>query len=200
MRKVNLTSILDYLFIVMFSILALYLLSVPRKPPTEGLVDPKVEFMIEIEWNNKSNDDVDLFLKTPLNEIIFFKNKSINVYNLERDDTGQISDSILQPDGSYVPVYVNYEVITMRGFYPGLYRANILMYSKRDIEPTEVTIRFRKMNPYKVIIERKIILSSKSEEKTAVNFMIDADGHVKHFDYNYESITKDLNLEVSGSP
>lgn len=196
MKKANSISILDSLFIVMFSILILFMLSMPRKPPTEGLVDPKVEFMVEIEWNNKNNDDVDLLMKTPTKEYVFFKNKSVNVYNLERDDTGNLSDMMLNPDGTYSSVDINYEVITMRGFVSGLYRVNVLMYTKRDVEPTEVTIKFRKMNPYKVITERKIILSSDSEEATAINFMIDEDGNIKHLDFNYVSIAKELNLEM----
>jgi len=82
----NITIGLTMLFIIAF----LLINPVAKK----GNVIVNAEFIITLSWPNDSQDDIDLYLKDPAGNIVYFKQKDIGLTNLDRDDLGTSNDTI----------------------------------------------------------------------------------------------------------
>lgn len=187
-RKSNTTSILDFLFIVLFSFIILYMLSVPRTIVKKHEIVEKAEFLIEVSWDDDSQDDVDTFFVSPIGEKVWYRQQKNGVYNLDRDDLGTNSDEIVLPNGEKKTIKINREVLTMRGYISGLYRLNVFMFAKRDPTPTTVTVKIIKLNPYKIVYETSFEMHKTGDEKTVANFTLDDDGNVIDLNDNHFSM------------
>ena len=69
-------------------------------------------------------------------------------------------------------------MVTIRGYVPGEYVVNVHMYTKREDKETPVTIILEKINPYKVVTGRNVVLKLRGDEKTAFRFTVDDEGKV----------------------
>ena len=59
-------------FMVLFILAILFI-----KPPVETKkVDAKAEYLITLEWDDNSENDLDIWVRDPLNNIVSFRNKS----------------------------------------------------------------------------------------------------------------------------
>lgn len=177
------TAFLDLLFntllaFVGFFMLALLLISekTESKPTVKN-----VEFLITSTWPYQWDDDVDIYVVDPLNNITSFNRREDGLMHLDRDDLGNKNDSITLPNGKKIDYKENREVVSIRGIVPGEYIVNSHLYVKRTgAEPTPVNIRIEKMNPYKLIASKEIKLATIGEELTVFRFGIDKDGNVNY--------------------
>ena len=78
-----------------------------------------------MDWGKNSEDDIDLWLRTPNGNIIYFGSKDKGGANLERDDLGIVSDCIQRPNFTKECIYVNREVIMLRGLQVGEYQLEV---------------------------------------------------------------------------
>lgn len=178
------TAFLDLLFntllaFVGFFILALLLISDKSDPkPTEAKT---AEFLITSTWPYEHDNDVDLYVVDPLNNITSFNRREDGLMHLDRDDLGNLNDSIRLPNGKKIDYKENREVVSIRGIVSGEYIVNCHMYSKRSpTGPTPVSIKIEKMNPYKLIAYRVVDLHSVGEEKTVFRFGVSKSGEVEY--------------------
>ena len=131
--------------------------------------DYRASIIIIAEWSDESNDDVDIYVQNPNEEIVFFTQRDIGWMNLDRDMRGKVLD---KSD-------ISRETVTIRKLIPGEYIVNLHMFGKRDPKPTSVKVRVLKtINGYAVISETITLLSVEREEQTIVRFTTDLNGNI----------------------
>jgi hypothetical protein len=149
-----------------------------RPEAKDGDIQLKAEFLITMEWDGDDNSDVDLFVKLPNKEIVFYGRSDAPMASLDRDDQGSINDSLISGDGARLLIKENWEHITIRKSVPGTYVVNVLMFHKRFAGKTKVSVKIEKLNPYRLIHVGSVDLNESGDEKTILKFKIDSSGNV----------------------
>ena len=172
-------AFLDLLFNTLLCFAALFSLAFILINPSKKnkTVDAKAEFIITVIWPSDMDDDVDTYVEDPEGNLIAFNRREQGLMHLDRDDTGLSFDTISTSFG-LVEYKENREMVSIRGYIPGEYVVNVHMYTKREDAETPVTIILEKINPYKVVTGRNIVLKLRGDEKTAFRFTVDDEGKV----------------------
>lgn len=184
-RYYNSTAFLDLLFNTLLAFVLLFIIAflmiVPEKK--DAAIDTQAEFIITLTWEDKSKDDVDIWLEDPIKEVMSFINVKVGMMHLDRDDEGKKNDVIMLPDGTEVAYEHNQEITTIRGFIPGEWVLNIHMYAKRTDKPTKVEVKIDKLNPsVKTILYKKFTMTEQWEEITVIRFTMTAGGEILSMD------------------
>lgn len=175
-----------FLFIVAFLLI---------NPPTKKEEAPKkAEYLIIIEWEDGSPDDVDLWVKDPQGITVSYRQKEGGLLNLEKDDLGVSNDKWRKADGTIVTIPINREVVTMRGIVPGRYEVAAHIYSRRTRpvpdpnggppkyvgmnEPSNITATLVKINPYGEKYAVRRVYNAQGQVFTLFNFELDDSGEV----------------------
>lgn len=177
----------DFLLVLLVGLLAITDLKTPK---AEAGLTPKAEFIVELTWPDHALSDIDLWFRAPTGETIWFGGKQSGPYSLDRDDLGQTNDRVLQADGSYKTVFVNREILTMRGWTPGTYTANVQVYSWKDAAPMDATVRLIRLNPFNIVLERQVHLEMSGQEITVASFTLNAGGNMTAVDYDHVGLTR----------
>lgn len=206
--KKNETSFKDFLFLMISGFAALFVLAfIIINPPSKTQdVPSKAEFLLIVEWDEHVNDDIDLWSRDPSGHVLSFRNDAIGLMNLEKDDLGYTNDSFTDRYGNNKIVYVNREVITIRGIQEGEYNVAVQVYSlrtyqdllghfrniKTDVPPYTLeefnqarTVHFTlvKVNPsYTEVFKVSKLYDMRGQEIHLVNFYVNEDGSVEWFD------------------
>ena len=175
-----------FLFIVAFLLI---------NPPTKKEEAPKkAEYLIIIEWDKRSSDDIDLWVMDPNRTTVSFTRKEGGLLNLEKDDLGVANDQWITPSGERVTIPINREVVTMRGIVPGRYSIAAHVYSYRKSSRvvdgeriyTEddriITATLVKINPYGEKYRIQKSYTKRGQEITLFNFELDEDGNLTAID------------------
>ena len=183
-------AFVDFLFILLLAFISMFILALILINPVtkKSEVERKAEFLITLEWDKESRDDVDIWVEDPLGKVVSFRNKTVDVMHLDKDDLGQINDTIRFPDGSTQVIHLNREVVTLRGWVEGEYTINAHMYNKRDRShpsdansyghPTNVKVEMLRINPYKILFEERFTLTHRGEEVTIRRVTLDKEGDI----------------------
>ena len=173
-------AFLDLLFNTLLAFAAFFVLALVLINPTkqENNTETKAEFMIVVEWSNELDDDVDTYVEDPSGNLVAFMRREEGLMHLDRDDLGKRNDSVLTEFG-VVEYEENRELVTLRGINSGEYVVNVHLYMKRS-QATEipVTIKLEKLNPYKTVTIKHVILKNTGDEKTAFRFTLSDQGEV----------------------
>jgi len=129
--------------------------------------------IIEAQWADGLDADVDLWVAAPGDRPVGYSNKSGTVFNLLRDDLGKAQD---------VTDY-NYEVAYSRGIPAGEYVVNVHMYRGIGVTyPIEVKlVASVKANPNdsaKQLVTTTVQLQRENHQVTAFRFNLDGDGNL----------------------
>ena len=164
----NNLAFVDFLFILLLAFISMLILALLLINPVtkKSEVERKAEYIIVLEWDNDSQDDVDLWVRNPLKKHVSFKNKVEGLMHLDKDDLGSINDTLVLPDGTRQIILLNREVVSLRGWHPGEYIINVHMFNKRTTIPTNITVQMIKINPYKILFEEKVVMLKRGEEMT----------------------------------
>ena len=183
-------AFVDFLFILLLAFISMFILALILINPVtkKSEVERKAEFLITLEWDKESRDDVDIWVEDPLGKVVSFRNKTVDVMHLDKDDLGQLNDTIRFPDGTTQVIHLNREVVTLRGWVEGEYTINAHMYNKRDRShpsdansyghPTNVKVEMLRINPYKILFEEKFTLTHRGEEVTIRRVTLNKDGDI----------------------
>lgn len=174
------TSFIDLLFLCLFGVLFLFflafLLIVP--PVDDQKKKPKAEFLITLTWDSQTDDDVDLWIKDPGNNIMFFRQKEIGLMHLDRDDLGHSKDVVIV-NGQKIVQYSNQEIATIRGFIPGEWIINIHMYRKSYKSAANVNVRVDKLNPqFMTITDKNYTMKNRGDEITVTRLTMASKGEI----------------------
>ena len=194
-RYKGMTSFLDLLWILLAGLGAMFIIAfLLIQPPTKDAdVIKKAEYMIVLEWDNQSKDDVDLWVQDPNGNIVSFINKSNGLMNLEKDDLGQRNDFVFNEYGKRTIVFLNREVVTIRGILAGEYQIMVHIYSRYPFGQREEAwykVEVIKVNPYAIKIIKEGQYNVHGQELSVARFTLDKDGEFVSWNNHPSDINK----------
>lgn len=174
-------SLLDILFLTAAGFVFLFFIAFMMIEPesNETQIRTKAEYVITTTWEHDSPDDVDVWLRDPTGNLLYFKKKEIGLMHLDRDDLGDANDSYILSDGTVITYNYNQEIVTIRGIIPGEWVLNIHMYSKKTKKPTKVLVRMDKINPsVKTMVNQTYTMEKKWDQITVLRFTLNSKGDI----------------------
>lgn len=162
--------LLDMAWTVALIFLAFVLISIVRKPTeSNGVIIPKAEFMITMDWDDYSRQDIDLYVRGPDGKVVFFKTKETPLMFLDTDNLAGDKD-----------LRIRREIVTIRQLKAGSYIVNVHYYDARDHKPTPTNVRLNvmKINPVQIVADKYLLLDNVGQEVSVVGFKIDDAGNV----------------------
>ena len=166
-----------YLLSLAFAVLLIYALIQIHPPAKKSEVERKAEFLIILEWDERSVADIDLWVMDPQENIIWFGQREGGLLHLDKDDLGLRNDKIMV-EGKEKIIYLNREVVTIRGIVPGEYITNVHAYRKLKETSVYGYVKLLKLNPYKEYPTEHFTIEYEGDEITVFRFNIDEDGYV----------------------
>jgi len=154
---------------------------------TEG-IEFDAFVMVIASWPGELKDDIDLYIRDPNGNVVFFRNKNNKIMHLDRDDMGRGIAGIENNEG----LFNNREVITIRQKLVGEFIVNAHVYSKRSSSITPVAIKIIKLRPYQVIFNSIVTLNSPNQEKTACRFTVNDAGKIEDINQLHMPIARDI--------
>ena len=170
----------DLLFNALLGFTFLFLIAIMFMNPQAktGIIDPKAEYILTINWQDNNPDDIDVWVEDPSGQLIWFRNPEAGLLHLDRDDRGLINDTITVNEEE-IQNPLNQEVLTIRGVVKGEYIVNIHYYASVTQKPVDVNFKLVKVNPaLKIIYYGTASLEKEGDEKTVLRFRIGRDGQV----------------------
>jgi hypothetical protein len=172
---------------VLMTVLMMTVMNPPAKSSeAEGIAAPG-NVIIEAQWPDELDADVDLWVEGPGDRPVGYSNKGGRLFNLLRDDLGRAEDL----------TDYNYEVAYSRGTPAGEYVVNLHMYrgigitypvtvkivasAKRDVD-----------DPATRLVTTTIELHRENQEVTALRFRLDSKGRLLSGSVN--SLFKELRV------
>jgi len=184
-KYVSSVAFTDLLFNIVVGLAFLFLLAFILMNPVakDKDIEEKSDFIIILTWDDESGDDIDLWIRDPLGNLLSFKNREDALMHLDRDDLGLSNDKVMLPDGNYEYVYRNKEVVSLRGTHEGEYLVNVHVYNKKpgkdsSMKPSNIRVELIKLNPYDEVTQAEFIATKRGQEFTAFHFTLDEDGEV----------------------
>ena len=189
------TGFTDLLFNVVVGLAFLFILAFILMNPIAKTkdVESKSDFIIQLTWTDTSGDDIDLWVRDPLRNLVSFRNRGAGLMHLDRDDLGLSNDRIIKADGQYEYIIRNKEIVSLRGIIPGKYLVNVHVYNKKpDAEhkmgPSDIQVVLIKLNPYKEVAYAEFVGDQRGQEFTAFHFTLNSNGDVIEVDSTVEGI------------
>ena len=144
------TAFTDLLFNIVMGVAFMFMLAFLLINPVAKKkdIESKADYLIMLTWDPKSYNDIDLWMRDPVGNLMSFRNKDSGLMHLDRDDLGSRNDKIKLPDGTVKVVSFNREIAALRGTIEGWYVVNTHNYRKRDA-PNKITgkLELLKVNP-----------------------------------------------------
>ena len=171
-------SFIDFLFILLLAFISMFILALLLINPItkKSEIERKAEYIVTLEWEDKSHDDIDLWIEDPVGNVLSFRNKVAGLMHLDKDDLGQINDIIYLPDGTRQVIELNREVATFRGWVKGEDVVNVHLYTKRSDRDAQVIVTLLRVNPYKLLWEEHLPLTTHGQEYTVRRFTLNVQG------------------------
>ena len=166
-----------YLLSLAFAVLLIYALIQINPPAKETEIERKAEFLIILEWDERSVADIDLWVMDSQENIVWFGKREGGLLHLDKDDLGQRNDKIMV-DGKEKIIYLNREVVTIRGIVPGEYITNVHAYRKLKETSVNGFVKLLKLNPYKEYATEHFVIENEGAEITVFRFNINEDGYI----------------------
>jgi hypothetical protein len=176
MDEETLTVWLDTALLMLggFVLMSVMMMTVMNPPAAssqaEGVPAPG-NVIVEAQWADKVDADVDLWVQAPGDGPVGYSNKSGQIFNLLRDDLGKSHD---------ITDY-NYEVAYSRGTPGGEYVVNLHMYrGRRTSYPVVVkivaSVKDDRTGSAKQLVTTMVQLRNEGQELTALRFRLDSHG------------------------
>ena len=181
-------SFLDFMFILVCCLTLFFIVTLIQiLKNNEGIIH-KAEFVITMTWDKEDQNDIDLWLKDPNGNIIYYKDKEAPSMFLDRDDLGHSNDEIIINGVEHV-IKINQEIISIRAIVPGRWVVAAHFYKRHDKQPpgTEIpiTVRMDKINPkIKIIFMKDIVMRYTWQEITVASFEVLPDGSIINLEFN----------------
>ena len=192
-KYVSNVAFTDLLFNIVVGLAFLFLLAFILMNPIakEKDIEEKSDFIIVMTWDDESGDDIDLWVRDPLGNILSFRNRGVGFMHLDRDDLGLSNDKVMGADGKTKYVYRNTEVASLRGYHAGTYLVNVHVYNKKrwkdmKMRRSNIKVELIKLNPYNEVAQAEFVAIGRGQEFTAFRFTLNADGEVTKVDNERE--------------
>jgi hypothetical protein len=172
---------------VLMTVLMMTVMNPPTKSSESAGVAAPGNVIIEAQWPDKLDADVDLWVEGPGDRPVGYSNKSGRLFNLLRDDLGRAQDM----------TDYNYEVAYSRGTPAGEYIVNLHMYRAIGVTfPVTVkvvaSVKADANGPARQLVATTIDLRRENQELTALRFRLDSKGQLQAGSVN--SLFKELRV------
>lgn len=156
-------DLLGSLFLV-----ALVMMAPPPNPASA--IRTQGEYAVVLTWPKKCDADLDLYVRQPDGEVVYFNHMNGSTVHLEHDD--------IPANGLGYQGQGNYERAVLRGLDPGEYVVNVHSYSTYSCEPpvaaTVELWRLRGMDER--VNTQELAMGQAGDEQTAFRFSLRKDG------------------------
>lgn len=170
----------DLLFNTLLGFTLLFFISIIFMNPIAklGNINYKAEYIITVSWPEDQPDDVDLWVQDPYQETVSYLRKEAGWLNLDRDDRGDLNDTVMI-NGKKVVHPINQEVVTIRGIITGEYVVNLHYYESVSKKPVKTVVKIEKVNPVlRLVYIDQLVLEKLDDEKTVLRFKLDGKGDI----------------------
>lgn len=145
----------------------------PKAKQSEDADRAPGNVVIEIQWQDGLDADVDLWVQAPGDTPVGYSNKGGKSFNLLRDDLGKISDV----------TDLNYEIAYSRGIPAGEYTVNVHMYRAGQTQfplPVKIvaSVKSSPEESTRQLLTTTVMLTRENEEITAFRFRLDGKGNL----------------------
>jgi len=172
-------AFVDLLFNILLGFVFLFIVAFMLINPVAKRADivQPAEYMITMTWPDEDLNDIDLWVKDPAGNTVYFMQREPGLLSLDRDDLGTVNDKVIV-NGREIEVQMNREVVTIRGIVPGRYLVSAHYYSYRqELQgPVPVTIEVVKVHPYTVVYKQTLEISKEGQVADFYQFTIYEDG------------------------
>ncbi len=169
----------DVLSLALLGFLAIIVILLPYVNPkgqkAAAMAPPPGNVIVEINWPEEMNADVDLWVMAPGDAPVGYSNKGGLLFNLLRDDLGKYMD----------PTQINHEVAYTRGLIPGEYTVNIHAYRIDNDNPPPIDVKtivsvkgFDERDLVVPVLGTTARLDRLGQEITVFRFRLDEKGRV----------------------
>jgi len=189
-------AFLDLLFLLLLYMTSSYIIELLRmKGLDQGLV-----FVIEIKWPDEPDQDIDLYVLDPMDNVVNYQKREAGLMHLDQDDRGRRSDEVSGKDLGRFVVLKNREQVSIRGLIPGRYIVNVDKFrgDKNDRTPVTVVVYDVRGGDAREMLRETVELVEVEKDKTAFQFWVDDDGRVIRVSREYHALA--LRHTASPSP
>ena len=178
-------AFVDLLFNLLVGFTSLFIIAFLMINPVSqtGQTTPPVKMFVEIEWDKELAQDIDLFVRGPNGDVVYYANKDGGYVVLQRDDLGSTNDTYIL-NGERIVIKRNYEIANFSDLPAGEYVIGVFYFSRLG-DPIDVKTTVRSISPHRLVYEGTAEALTPRTERTLLSFVIDKDGKVT-----------DLNTEV----
>ena len=172
---------------VLMTVLMMTVMNPPAKSSETAGSPAPGNVIIEAQWPDAMDADVDLWVQGPGDRPVGYSNKSGRLFNLLRDDLGKAQDM----------TNYNYEVSYSRGTPAGEYTVNVHMYRGINVRyPVPVklvaSVKTDANGSAKQLVATTVQLQHENQELTALRFRLDSKGQLQAGSVN--SLFKELRV------
>ncbi len=170
----------DMLFNVVLGLTFMVFIAFALIRPTAktGAVDLKAEFLITMNWPDNDTSDMDIYVRDPADNIVWYHSREAGLMHLDHDDRGSNRER-LTVNGRTIQNPLNQEIVTIRGIVPGEYVVNAHEFLAASADKVPVSVKVEKLNPTaNVVFYGTLDFDHKGQEETFVRFTLDGDGKV----------------------
>ena len=158
---------------ILMTVLMLSVVNPPAKSAETAGDKAPGNVIVEAQWADSLDADVDLWVQAPGDKPVGYSNKSGAIFNLLRDDLGKADDITDH----------NYEVAYSRGMPGGEYIANVHMYRGIGVTyPIEVkvvaSVKPTPQDTAQQVVATTVQLTHENDQVTAFRFTLDNRGHL----------------------
>jgi hypothetical protein len=170
----------DMLFNVVIGLAFMVFIAFSLINPTAktGAVELKAELLITMNWPDNDTDDMDIYVRDPAGNIVWYHGREAGLMHLDHDDRGSARER-LSVNGQTIQNPLNQEIVTVRGIVPGEYVVNAHLFLATSTNKFPVSVKVEKLNPTaSVVFYGTQEFDRKGQEETFVRFSLDPDGKV----------------------
>jgi hypothetical protein len=170
----------DMLFNVVIGLAFMVFIAFSLINPTAktGAVELKAELLITMNWPDNDTDDMDIYVRDPAGNIVWYHSREAGLMHLDHDDRGSTRERI-SVNGQTIQNPLNQEIVTIRGIVPGEYVVNAHEFLATSTNKLPVSVKVEKLNPTaSVVFYGTQEFDHKGQEETFVRFTLDPDGKV----------------------
>lgn len=167
----------------MLALLGIFLILAITETPkaTPMRIDTLGVYAATLTWPNGSNDDIDLWVQDPRDNIAWYAQLTSGEMTLNGDDLGCASGTGYGLEGPASDCH-NEERTIIKEAIPGEYTVNVVMFKKNDPGPTTCTVTlWRLRGDDRIMIEKHIVLMHTRQEVTAFRFTLNRAGDASNF-------------------
>jgi len=181
MRRTDSTPFLDLAFCMMFGFVMLFAVAVLQIKEESQKKDIKTyaEYIIALTWQERIDHDVDIWVRDPQENLLFFRSKEVGIMHLDRDDLGNMNDTY-EEGGEVKIAPTNQEIVTIRGYMSGEWIINTHFYRVGKNDPDKIArckITITKLNPSaQIVLNKYFVLEGYWQEKTIARFLMTQQG------------------------